>query len=79
MDRVEKGEDPRDLNTNYIFCKQIFAPWENLDDDPVAIDFIYEQILNGRHSSAMFSRVKSIVNMFYLLSSFEFLVDLRHS
>lgn len=48
MEQVQKNKDPRALDISYIFCKQIFAPWENLDDDPIAIDLIYEQIINGR-------------------------------
>ncbi|CAF3943400.1 unnamed protein product [Rotaria sp. Silwood2] len=47
MGQIQKGEDPRDLDVLYIFCKQLFAPWENLDDDPVSIDLIYDQIING--------------------------------
>ena len=47
MGQLHKGENPNDLDVNYIFCKQLFAPWENLDDDPVSIDLIYEQIING--------------------------------
>jgi hypothetical protein len=47
MGQIQKGEDPRSLDVSYIFCKQLFAPWENLDDDPVSIDLIYDQIING--------------------------------
>ena len=47
MGKIQKGEDPRALDVTYIFCKQLFAPWENLDDDPVGIDLTYEQIING--------------------------------
>lgn len=47
MGRILKGEDAKNLDVNYIFCKQLFAPWENLDDDPVSVDLIYEQIING--------------------------------
>ncbi|CAF3613901.1 unnamed protein product [Rotaria sp. Silwood1] len=47
MGQIQKGEDPRNLDITYIFCKQLFAPWENLDDDPVSIDLIYDQIING--------------------------------
>ncbi|CAF3603065.1 unnamed protein product [Adineta steineri] len=51
MGQLHKGEDPRSLDITYIFCKQLFAPWENLDDDPISIDFIYEQIINGIRSN----------------------------
>jgi hypothetical protein len=47
MGQIQKGEDPRGLDVSYIFCKQLFAPWEDLDEDPVAIDLIYDQIING--------------------------------
>jgi hypothetical protein len=47
MGQIQKGEDPRSLDVSYIFCKQLFAPWENLDDDPISIDLIYDQIING--------------------------------
>jgi hypothetical protein len=47
MGQIQRGEDPRGLDVSYIFCKQLFAPWENLDDDPVSIDLIYDQIING--------------------------------
>ena len=47
MGRILKGENPEKIDVSYIFCKQLFAPWENLDDDPVAIDLIYDQIING--------------------------------
>ena len=47
MGRIQKGEDANNLDVTYIFCKQLFAPWENLDDDPVSIDLIYSQIING--------------------------------
>ena len=48
MKQLRKGEDPRCIEVSYIFCKQMFAPWENLDEDPIAIDLIYEQIINGK-------------------------------
>ncbi|CAF1043310.1 unnamed protein product, partial [Didymodactylos carnosus] len=48
MNQIEtKGDVEKPVDIQYVFCKQIFAPWENLDDDPVAIDYIYEQIING--------------------------------
>jgi hypothetical protein len=47
MGLVQKGEDPRSIDINYIFCKQLFAPWENPDEDPISIDLIYDQIING--------------------------------
>jgi hypothetical protein len=47
MAQVQKAEEPRNLDISYIFCKQLFAPWENLDEDPVAIDLIYDQIIHG--------------------------------
>ncbi len=47
MGQIQRGEEPRNLDVSYIFCKQLFAPWENLDEDPVSIDLIYEQIING--------------------------------
>jgi hypothetical protein len=47
MGQIQKALDPRGLDINYIFCKQLFAPWEDLDEDPVSIDLIYEQIING--------------------------------
>lgn len=47
MSQIQKGDEPRGLDISYIFCKEIFAPWENLDDDPVSVDLIYEQIING--------------------------------
>ncbi|CAF1217575.1 unnamed protein product [Rotaria magnacalcarata] len=47
MGQIQKGEDPRNVDITFIFCKQLFAPWENLDDDPISIDLIYEQIING--------------------------------
>ena len=47
MGQIQKGEDPRNIDINFIFCKQLFAPWENLDDDPISVDLIYEQIING--------------------------------
>ncbi|CAF4387483.1 unnamed protein product, partial [Didymodactylos carnosus] len=48
MGQIElKGEVERPVEIQYVFCKQIFAPWENLDDDPIAIDYIYDQIING--------------------------------
>jgi hypothetical protein len=47
MGQIQKGEDPRAIDINYIYCKQLFAPWENPDEDPVSIDLIYEQIING--------------------------------
>lgn len=47
MGQIQRGEEARNLDIDYIFCKQIFGPWENLDDDPVAIDLIYDQIING--------------------------------
>ena len=50
MSQIQRGEEARNLDIDYIFCKQIFAPWENLDDDPISIDLIYDQIING-HSS----------------------------
>ncbi len=55
MGQIQKGEDPRALNVNYIFCKQLFAPWENLDDDPVSIDLIYAQIINGIKGASLSS------------------------
>ena len=48
MEQFRKGKDPRDIEVSYIFCKQLFAPWENLDEDLVAIDLIYAQIFNGK-------------------------------
>jgi hypothetical protein len=47
MGQIQKGEDPRSIDVTYIFCKQLFAPWENIDDDPVSIDLIYAQIIHG--------------------------------
>ncbi|CAF1183362.1 unnamed protein product [Rotaria sordida] len=47
MGQIQKGENPPNVDIIYIFCKQIFAPWENLDDDPVSIDLVYDQIING--------------------------------
>lgn len=47
MSQIQKGEDARSLAITYIFCKEIFAPWDNLDEDPVSVDLIYEQIING--------------------------------
>ncbi len=41
MGQIQKALDPRGLDINYIFCKQLFAPWEDLDEDPVSIDLIY--------------------------------------
>ena len=48
MGAVQKGDTPQNLDITYIFCKQLFAPWENLDEDPVSVDLIYEQIINGK-------------------------------
>ena len=47
MGQYQRGEDPKNLEVTYIFCKQIFAPWEDLSKDPTAVDLIYEQIING--------------------------------
>lgn len=60
MGQIQKRDKSEDLDVSYIFCKQIFAPWENLDDDPVGIDLIYEQIINGK-------RKKNDQNVFNLL------------
>ncbi|CAF1669087.1 unnamed protein product, partial [Adineta ricciae] len=51
MGQLHKGGEPRNIEINYIFCKQLFAPWENLDEDPIAVDLIYEQIINGIRSN----------------------------
>lgn len=51
MGQVQHGAEARNLEVDYIFCKQIFAPWENLDEDPVAIDLTYDQIINGIRSN----------------------------
>lgn len=48
MGQVQQGAEARNLEVDYIFCKQIFAPWENLDEDPIAIDLTYDQIINGK-------------------------------
>lgn len=48
MGQIQKADDPRNLEIRYIFCKQIFAPWEDPESDPVAVDLIYEQIINGK-------------------------------
>ena len=47
MSQIQKADDPRTVDISYIFCKELFAPWETLDDDPISVDLIYEQIING--------------------------------
>lgn len=48
MAQIQRAQDPRNLDVTYIYCKQLFAPWEDLDEDPQSIDLIYNQIINGR-------------------------------
>ena len=50
MSQIQKGEDSRNLDVTFIFCKQLFAPWENIDEDPKSIELIYDQIINGRRA-----------------------------